>query len=227
MSVAPNWRDINLNRIPKRLKTLFPGARGSNAWFCFRTGTGPFRARGSRKWPTLHRNRQRMGLSPPRLSPCYLRGGHRNNPTGLARRRNMTMASRPLTMNPNYRRLFAGPRAYINSRRRQSDDSPEADAIRDATDGSLEALSEVERQPWPLPFRRPLLARRATHSRPPMNPQAQAKLQELIEAKEQGEWDGATDLLRTWRAYFDPALVAGLQGSIRLEAGDRRRLRCF
>ena len=42
MSVAPNWRDININRIPKRLRPLLPGAAGSNTWFCFRTGAGPF-----------------------------------------------------------------------------------------------------------------------------------------------------------------------------------------
>jgi hypothetical protein len=42
MSVAPNWRDININRIPKRLRPEMPGAGGSNNTFCFRTGTGPF-----------------------------------------------------------------------------------------------------------------------------------------------------------------------------------------
>ena len=42
MSVAPNWRDISRNRIPKRLRPVVPGARGSNNTFCFRTGDGPF-----------------------------------------------------------------------------------------------------------------------------------------------------------------------------------------
>src|SRR5437016_3869222 len=42
MSVAANWRDINVNRIPKRLRPIVPGAGGSNTWFCFRMGTGPF-----------------------------------------------------------------------------------------------------------------------------------------------------------------------------------------
>jgi hypothetical protein len=42
MSVAPNWRDINVNRIPRRLRSLVPGAGGSNNTFCFRTGNGPF-----------------------------------------------------------------------------------------------------------------------------------------------------------------------------------------
>jgi hypothetical protein len=42
MSVAPNWRDINVNRIPKRLRPVVPGAGGSNNKFCFRAGNGAF-----------------------------------------------------------------------------------------------------------------------------------------------------------------------------------------
>jgi hypothetical protein len=42
MSVAPNWRNINRNRIPKRLRPIVPGAGGSNNTFCFRMGNGSF-----------------------------------------------------------------------------------------------------------------------------------------------------------------------------------------
>lgn len=42
MSVGPNWRDLPLHRIPKRLRPLAPGARGSDATFCFVYGDGPF-----------------------------------------------------------------------------------------------------------------------------------------------------------------------------------------
>ncbi len=42
MSVSPRWKDININRIPKRLRPKLPGAGGSNSTFCFRTGTGQF-----------------------------------------------------------------------------------------------------------------------------------------------------------------------------------------
>ncbi len=42
MSVAPHWRNINVNRIPKRLRSVKPGAGGSNNTFCFRFGDGPF-----------------------------------------------------------------------------------------------------------------------------------------------------------------------------------------
>ena len=42
MSVAPAWRNLELHRIPKRLGVIVPGARGSNATYCFTVGTGPF-----------------------------------------------------------------------------------------------------------------------------------------------------------------------------------------
>ena len=44
MSVVPNWRDLNVRRIPKRLRHLVAGAAGSNAFGCFRYGDGPFQA---------------------------------------------------------------------------------------------------------------------------------------------------------------------------------------
>jgi hypothetical protein len=42
MSVSPEWRVISIVRIPRRLRHIVPGARGSNNTFCFRTGDGPF-----------------------------------------------------------------------------------------------------------------------------------------------------------------------------------------
>lgn len=42
MSVSPRWRDLPPFRIPQRLKGKSPGARGSDASFCYSYGTGPF-----------------------------------------------------------------------------------------------------------------------------------------------------------------------------------------
>jgi tetratricopeptide (TPR) repeat protein len=130
------------------------------------------------------------------------------------------MVPKPLTLNPNYVAMVRGTRELHQLLAAGKDDSPEADTIREATDGPWEALSEVERnrvrnlsedlyslvEPPPNPQ--------------PMNPQAQAKLTQAFEAKQRGEWDRALDLLRRWRAYIDPALVSYLRGSIWLEAGD-------
>lgn len=42
MSVAPRWQDLDLTRIPRRLRALVPGALGANNTSCFRLGAGPF-----------------------------------------------------------------------------------------------------------------------------------------------------------------------------------------
>jgi tetratricopeptide (TPR) repeat protein len=123
-------------------------------------------------------------------------------------------------MSPSYLAMVRGTGELHQFLAAGKDGSPEADAIRDATDGPWEALSDVERnrvrslsedlyslvEPPPTPQ--------------PMNPQAQAKLNEAYEAKERGEWDRALGLLRRWQAHIDPALVSYLRGSIWLEAGD-------
>jgi hypothetical protein len=42
MSVAPEWRALPFFLVPKRLISLYPGARGSDSLCCWRMGTGPF-----------------------------------------------------------------------------------------------------------------------------------------------------------------------------------------
>src|SRR5882724_1341486 len=70
MSVAPNWRDINRNRIPKRLRGIVPGARGSNNTFCFRMGNGPFQRGPLANGLTLEPDSARHGnIAPAALVP--------------------------------------------------------------------------------------------------------------------------------------------------------------
>ena len=130
------------------------------------------------------------------------------------------MAGQFLTMSPSYLAMVRGIRDLHRLAAADQDDSAEADAIRDATDGPWESLSEIERRR----VRNLSEDMYSLHEPPPlareMNPQAQAKLNEAIEARQQGDWDRATDLLRRWKSYVDPALVSYLRGSIWLEAGD-------
>ena len=42
MSVVPGWRDLPFHRIPERLRTEVPSARGANDTSCFRMGEGTF-----------------------------------------------------------------------------------------------------------------------------------------------------------------------------------------
>jgi tetratricopeptide (TPR) repeat protein len=132
----------------------------------------------------------------------------------------MIIAPKPLTMNPNYLAMVRGTRELHQLLAAGKDDSPEADAIRDATDGPWQALSEVERNRVRNLSEDLYSLAEPPPAAQPMNPQAQAKLNEAFEAKERGEWDRALDLLRRWRAHIDPALVSYLRGSIWLEAGD-------
>jgi tetratricopeptide (TPR) repeat protein len=123
-------------------------------------------------------------------------------------------------MNPNYLAVVRGVRELHQLSVAGKEDSSDADAIRDVTDHPWEALSEVERnrvrnlsEDLYALVEPPPAAR-------PMNPQAQAKLTEIVEARQRGEWDRALDLVRRWRACIDPAFVSYLRGTIWLEAGD-------
>jgi hypothetical protein len=42
MSVAPSWKDLPPSRIPKRLKSVFRAATGSNQYHCWFMGEGNF-----------------------------------------------------------------------------------------------------------------------------------------------------------------------------------------
>ena len=132
----------------------------------------------------------------------------------------MTTDPKPLTMNPNYLAMVRGTRELHQLLIAGKDDSPEADAIRDATDGPWQALSEVERNRVRSLSEDLYSLVEPPPSAQPMTPQAQAKLLEAFEARQRGDWDRALDLLRRWRAHIDPSLVSYLRGSIWLEAGD-------
>jgi tetratricopeptide (TPR) repeat protein len=131
------------------------------------------------------------------------------------------MEARPLTLSPSYLATVRGTRALHRLIAEGKDDSPEADAIRDASDGPWEALSETERD------RARWVAEDlySIYEEPPalqqMTREAQSGLNAAYEAKQKGEWDKALALLREWRAYVDAALVSYLRGSIWYDAGDR------
>ncbi len=132
----------------------------------------------------------------------------------------MIMMPKPLTMNPSYLAMVRGTRELHQLIAVGKDDSPEADVIRDATDGPWQALTEVERNRVRNLSEDLYSLDEPPQAVQPMNRQAQAKLNDAFEARHRGEWDRALDLLRRWRAHIDPALVSYLRGSIWLEAGD-------
>ena len=123
-------------------------------------------------------------------------------------------------MSPNYRAVIRGIRELHKLTVDRQEDSPAADAVRDATDQHWEALTESERK------RASNLSEDLYSITDPcaavleMNPQAQAKLIEAYEAKQSGEWDRALDLLRRWGRFIDSSLISYSRGSIWTEAGD-------
>ncbi len=132
----------------------------------------------------------------------------------------MMTVSKSITMNPSYLAMVRGTRELHQLLATGKDDSPEADAIRDATDSPWEALSEIERNRVRNLSEDLYSLFEQAPAPEPMNPQAQAGLSDAFEAKQRGEWDRALDLLRRWRAHIDPALVSYLRGCIWCEAGD-------
>ena len=131
------------------------------------------------------------------------------------------MTRPPFAMSPDYLAFVRGARELHKLTVAGRDESPEADAIRDATDGPWEGLSETERNRACGLSEDLFSISDPPSSEPlPMNPQAQARLAEAIEARARGEWDRALALLRRWRKYIAPAVLSYERGLIWNEAGD-------
>ena len=100
-------------------------------------------------------------------------------------------------------------------------DSPEADAVRDATDAPWEALTEEEkRRISGLSEDLYSITDLAHTAVKELNPQAQARLVDVYQARQRGEWDRVFELLRRWGGLPDPSLLSYLRGATWLEAGD-------
>jgi hypothetical protein len=70
MSVSPNWRGMPLFRIPERLRSLKPGARGSNNTSCLCSGTGPVQRGAFAERLTLEPDSATHGtIAPARVMP--------------------------------------------------------------------------------------------------------------------------------------------------------------
>ncbi|MGD9646985.1 MAG: hypothetical protein AB7U73_14840 [Pirellulales bacterium] len=101
------------------------------------------------------------------------------------------------------------------------EDSPEAEAIRDALDGPLAALNPVEklRAQWLSEDLYSISEPVDESALKPMNPQAQQRISEFSTARQRSDWDQALSVLRRWQGYISPALLSFLRGSIWFDAG--------
>ena len=181
--------------------------------------TSPHRAGGSRREQHLvlyyggwsvpaRRGRERVGVDPrPRASPGYPRRNRsrsgrsagslpvrpREHACRVAYRRDMTMVAHTPFYSPSFHRVAKGLLALHWLIKDGKDDSPEADAVRDALDTPLKALNRIEKEraQW-------LSEDLYSVSEPPqaatlkeMNSQAQQQLNEALEARQRREWDQA------------------------------------
>jgi tetratricopeptide (TPR) repeat protein len=137
------------------------------------------------------------------------------------------MASHALTFSPSYLAVARGIRELHRLGLEGQDDSPEADAIRDAADGPWVALSETERRRVSGLSEDLYSVSEPASEVFETNPRAQAKLVEAFEAYQRGEWDRALELVRRWSKHFPPALASYLRGLIWLEAGDAETAALF
>src|SRR5437764_8995093 len=131
------------------------------------------------------------------------------------------MGREPLVLSPNYRAYVRGIRELHRLAVSGQDESPEADLVRDAMDGPWLALSEVERKRASgLSEDLYSISDPVPDGMQELNPQAQARLNDAIEARERGEWDRALELLRQWAKYLAPDVVSYFRGRTWLDAGD-------
>jgi tetratricopeptide (TPR) repeat protein len=102
-----------------------------------------------------------------------------------------------------------------------NDESAEAEAVRDAMDLPLKALSqpEKERARWLSEDLYSISTPPETHTPKELTNQAQQQINDFYEARQNQEWDRALALLRRCQDYLSPAMVSYLRGSIWLHAG--------
>ena len=138
------------------------------------------------------------------------------------------MEPQPLTMSSNYLAVVRGLRELHQLTEAGRLDSPEADAVRDATDEPWETLTDLEKKRIAgLSEDLYSLTESPRTSIKALNPQAQARLDDIDQARQAGDWDRAFELLRRWGDYLDPSRLSYLRGATWLGAGDQATAAIF
>ncbi len=132
------------------------------------------------------------------------------------------MAPQQLAMSSSYLAAVRGLRELHQLTTAGRLDSPEADAVRDATDAPWNSLTEEEKKRiGGLSEDLYSITGAAQTATKDVNPQAHARLVDILQARQRGEWDRALELLRRWGAYIEPSLLSYQRGVTWLHAGDK------
>jgi len=129
--------------------------------------------------------------------------------------------SRPLPKSPSYQAEMSALLRMHQLSLAGKDESDEADLVRESAYDYWHDLSKVEKDRL-TGLSKDLYEISDGPGDPPepMNPQARAKLVEVYEAREHGDWDRALELLRRWGKHIPPALISYLRGTIWRSAGE-------
>jgi hypothetical protein len=130
------------------------------------------------------------------------------------------MVRQPFTTSDRYLQSIQGLHRLHALAVAGEDDSPEAEAIRDGLEVPWRGLSDAERKRltglsedlYSISSQPDLLL--------PMDSEVQHKLVAALEARRNGEWDEALEVLRQLTRYLEPAVLSYLRGSVWLAAGD-------
>ena len=130
------------------------------------------------------------------------------------------MALRPFPTNRNYEESIRGLRLLHEMELAGTDQSEEADALRDRLERPWNSLPDVQRKRLEGLSEDLYSIWGAIAERLPPNPRSQRNLVSALEATHAGDWDKALELLRGCRQYLDPDVLSYLRGTIWFGAGD-------
>jgi tetratricopeptide (TPR) repeat protein len=130
------------------------------------------------------------------------------------------MTRRPFSTSPLYLQSIRGLLRLHALTLEGQDESAEAQAILDSLERPWYGLSEAEKKRIKGLSEDLYSISDSPKLAIPSNPQATQKLIEAAEARQQGEWDRALELLRRWGQYLEPALLSYQRGCVWHDAGD-------
>ena len=130
------------------------------------------------------------------------------------------MPEPPPPLSPAYHALAALTRDLHRLFAAGAADSPEADEVRDATDGPWRAASDLDRGRIDGLSEDLYMITDPPHAARPMTQPARVGLATRARAESRGDWDLALGLLRAWGAYLTPAALAARRGVLWYNLGD-------